>query len=62
MVCVASYILRMTLKADQKDLIGVLDAMQMSQVGATARIEANLSLDAVLNGLKSLDLFGTRRA
>ena len=55
-------ILRMTLKADQKDLIGVLDAMQMSQDGPTARIEANLSLDAVLNGLKSLDMFGTGRA
>lgn len=55
-------ILRMTLKGEQKDLIGLLDAMQLYQEGAVVRIQANISLDAVLNGLKSLDMFGTGRA
>lgn len=55
-------LLRMTLKGEQKDLLAVLDAMQLTQEAATVKLDANLSLDAVQNGLKSLDMFGTGRA
>jgi hypothetical protein len=55
-------LLRMTLKGDQKEMLGMLDAMQFYQEGAMVRIQADLSLDALMNGFKSLDLLGAGRA
>jgi hypothetical protein len=52
-------LLRITVKPEQKEMLGMLDAMKFSQQGSTVTIQADLSLDAVLNTLKSLDLLGT---
>jgi len=55
-------LLRLTLKGDQKGLSNVMDAMQFTQDGATVKLQADLSLDDLMKGLKSLDLLGPIRA
>ncbi|GEM_PF-1389745 len=57
-----SNLLRLTLKGEQKDLARMLDAVQFYQEGATVKMQAELSLDSLMNAFKSLDLMGSGRA
>jgi len=57
-----SNLLRLTLKGEQKDLARMLDAVQFYQEGATVKMQAELSLDSLMNAFKSLDLMGSSRA
>jgi hypothetical protein len=57
-----SGLLRLTLKDDRKELTRLLDALQFYQEGATVKIQAEFSLETLMNTFKSLDLFGLGRA
>jgi hypothetical protein len=57
-----SSLLRLTLKGEQQDVARMLDAVQFSQEGATVKMQAELSLDSLMNAFKSLDLLGAGRA
>ncbi len=57
-----SSLLRLTLKGEQKDLVRMLDAVKCYQEGATVKMQAELSLDSLMNAFKSLDLLGSGRA
>ena len=57
-----SSLLRLTLKGEQKDLARMLDAVQFYQEGPTVKMQAEFSLNSLMDALKSLDLLGSGRA
>jgi len=57
-----SSLLRLTLKGEQREMVGMLDAVQFYQEGATVKMQAELPLESLMNAFKSLDLLGAGRA
>jgi len=55
-------LLRMTLKGNQQELLAALDNVQLYQEASSVKLQANLSLDAIIKGLQSLDLLNKNRA